>query len=646
MDSRSRRSVLGGLAALGAASVFAPPITSEENAALPCAQTDDGHLANPDAFESFLDGLVTAQLEAHEIPGATVAVVDGDETFAKGYGFGDLESRTPVRGNETLFRIGSLSKLFTWTAVMQGVERGRLEPDVDVTRYLDEVEIPATYEQPITLDHLGTHTAGFEDRAHGTFVVDKTDLQPLEQSLVESQPARVRPPGQFTAYSNYGAALAGHIAATTAGTSFQRYVDEKIFEPLSMSRSTFTQPVPDDLRIDLATGYTATDGGYQDGDFEFVGMPPTGAMSTTATDMARFVRAHLQDGTVDTGQLLDSETITEMHRRRFANDDRVNGMAFGFYEMSRHGVRVIGHAGDTPTFHSLLFLLPDHDVGAFVAYNSPGGVDAREEFIDELVDRYFSIDEPPVAVPDSRPTRESDLVGTYRSLRRPYTTSEKFIGFGETVSVSIDERGRLVTTNAGETKRWVEEEPLFFREIRGPDQLAFRETDGAVTHLFLGSRPPSAYERLSILERPRVHGAIIASSVLTFVASLVGWSGAALRRRYRGAGRSRDDSLLRFARWTGGLAAACFLLFLVGFVAGLAVRPTEFLYGDRLLFRLLTIPSLLGAAASIVTAVLAGIAIRTRAWGPLLRISYMVVALAAIAFTALLWYWNLLWYQM
>jgi CubicO group peptidase (beta-lactamase class C family) len=645
MDSVSRRDVLSGLAA-SAAVVSTPVAASTDTESRAVAQPDTGPLADPNAFESFLDGLVRAQLEAHDIPGATVAVVDGDSEFAKGYGVSDVRSETPVRADETLFRIGSVSKLFTWTAVMQGVERGRLDLDTDVTQYLDEIDVPETYEQPITLNHLGTHTPGFEDRAHGTFVLDETDLQPLEQALVEEQPARVRPPGQLTAYSNYGAGLSGHIAAITAGMSFENYVTEEIFDPLSMNRSTFAQPVPDGLRVDLATGYTATDDGFRDGDFEFVGMSPAGAMSATATDMARFVRAHLQDGTIDDDRILESETIVEMHRRRFANDERVNGMCFGFYEMNRHGVRVIGHAGDTQLFHSLLFLVPEHDAGVFVSYNSPGGIDAREEFIDEFVEQYFPTEEPSVTVSDSTLTRGTDLEGRYRTLRVPSTTSEKFIGATETVSVSLDDRGRLITTHGNETKRWIEVEPLFFREADGPDQLAFGETDGNITHLFFGSRPASAYERLSIVEQPRVHGAIVAFSVVAFVTAIVGWSGAAIWRLYRGTERSRGDSPLRFARWTGGIAAVSYLLFVIGFTGGLAMRPTAFLYGDRLLFRLLTIPSLIGAVASVLTVVFAGIAIWNREWGRWTRIHYTVVALAAIAFTWLLWYWNLLWYQM
>jgi len=161
-----------------------------------------------------------------------------------------------------------------------------------VTQYLDEIDVPETYEQPITLNHLGTHTPGFEDRAHGTFVLDETDLQPLEQALVEEQPARVRPPG--TAYCVLELRrwpLRSHRSNHRWDVVRENYVTEEIFDPLSMNRSTFAQPVPDGLRVDLATGYTATDDGFRDGDFEFVGMSPAGAMSATATDMARFVRA-------------------------------------------------------------------------------------------------------------------------------------------------------------------------------------------------------------------------------------------------------------------------------------------------------------------------------------------------------------------
>lgn len=313
-NTHSRRTVLRGLAAAGSAAFALKNISSNASAAEPSQQGQStGPLSDPDSFETFLDGVVNAQLEALDIPGATVAVVDGNSTFTKGYGVRDVRTDAPVEADDTLFRIGSTSKLFTWTAVMQGVEAGRLDLETDVNEYLDGVTIPNVYEQPITLNHLATHTAGFEERARGTFVLNESDLHPLPTMLQNERPVRVRPPGKFTAYSNYGAALAGHIA-TTAGSSFNEYVEAEIFEPLGMDQSTFDQPVPDAIDGTLSKGYTTSNGRYREGDFEYVGMPPAGSMTTTATDMARFVRAHLQGGATAEGRILESDSAATMHQ--------------------------------------------------------------------------------------------------------------------------------------------------------------------------------------------------------------------------------------------------------------------------------------------------------------------------------------------
>lgn len=641
----SRRAVLGGLAIAGAAGPVAA--TERPPTRRSTRQGGDEPPGNLDNLASFLDGVINAQLEAHSIAGATVAVVDGDTEFAKGYGYSDVEASEPVRADETLFRIGSVSKLFAWTAAMQAVERGDLDVDTDVNRYLDGFEIPNTYDVPITLEHLATHTPGFEDRLRGTFVLEESDLRPLETMLREERPARVRPPGEFTAYSNYGAALAGHIATKDEATSFERYVETEIFEPLGMDRSTFEQPVPEPLAEDLSKGYTADGGAFRPGEFEYVGMPPTGAMSATATDMAAFMRAHLDGGATDDGRILESDSVEAMHRRRFGHDDRVNGMAFGFYELRRNGVRAVGHGGDTSLFHSLLFLLPDEDVGVFVSYNSPGGLEARREFLDAFFSRYYPTADSTPPVPDEAPTRAEDVTGTYRALRVPYTTSEKVFGAASTVSVMVDDRGRLVTTSlGGETQRWVEQEPLFFEEVGGDDAIAFRESDGEITHLFFDSRPPSAYERVAVHEEPLNHAVVAGISVLVFVSALVGWPLAAARRRYRGAERPTPESPMRYARWVGGATAALFVGFLSAFAASVLTDPLELVLGDPLQFRVLLVLPALGVLASVVTAGFAVLAWRERHWGNWTRIHYTLVALAGLAFALVLAYWNLLWYQM
>ena len=149
-------------------------------------------LTDPAELEGFFDDVVARQLAENHIPGASLAVVKEGRVFlANGYGYANLERRTPVVADQTLVRVGSIAKLFTWTAVMQLVEQGKLDLNADVNTYLADVPIPATYPAPITLAHLLTHTAGFEDRQLGITVARAADLVPLGTYLADAMPARV-----------------------------------------------------------------------------------------------------------------------------------------------------------------------------------------------------------------------------------------------------------------------------------------------------------------------------------------------------------------------------------------------------------------------------------------------------------------------
>src|SRR6266567_6670072 len=261
--------------------LMAPPVQARHST--PPSPTPSG-LGDPRELETFLDGVLSKQLRANHIPGATVSVVkDGRLLFAKGYGSADLQAGRPVNAQTTLFRVASVSKLFTATAVLQLAEQGKLNLHADVNIYLKTFHLPATYPEPITLAHLLTHTAGFESRATGLQAARTTsDLKPLGQLLAEHMPARVRPPGVVTAYSNYGMALAGYLVEQVSGMPFEQYVEQHIFQPLRMHSSTFRQPVEARLSADLSQGYSYTNGAYRPGPFEFISEVPAGAMSTTA----------------------------------------------------------------------------------------------------------------------------------------------------------------------------------------------------------------------------------------------------------------------------------------------------------------------------------------------------------------------------
>jgi CubicO group peptidase (beta-lactamase class C family) len=291
---------------------------------------------DPKELGAFMDGAINAELMAHHIPGATVAVVkDGKIIFAKGYGYADIDKRKPVVANETLFRVGSVSKLFVWTAVMQLAEQGKLDLDADINVYLKDFQIPATYLKPITLKDLMTHTPGFEDLATDgrVFVRNASDMMSLGEYLKEKMPARVRPPGDITAYSNYGAALAAYIVEQASGMPFDKYVEEKILHPLDMKSSTFDQPLPPNLASNMSNGYIYSNNAYTAEPFEYVQAGPAGSMSSTAADMSKFMIAHLQNGRYGNSSILQEATARRMHSQLFTNDLKVRGWTYGFWEM-------------------------------------------------------------------------------------------------------------------------------------------------------------------------------------------------------------------------------------------------------------------------------------------------------------------------
>ncbi|MGH2628527.1 MAG: serine hydrolase domain-containing protein, partial [Anaerolineales bacterium] len=325
-------------------------------------------------LEAFLDGLMIAHLAEKNVAGATFALVqDGQLLFAKGYGYADVDRRTPVDAERSLFRIGSVSKLFTWTMVMQLVEQGKLDLDADVNQYLD-FAIPATYPEPITLRHIMTHTPGFEDRGKDLFTEDSTQIIPLGRWLATHIPARVRPPGQLSVYSNYATALAGYVVERVSGIAWDDYLEQHILRPLGMNQTTGRQPLAQSLAPHMSQGYEFSQGRHVPQKFEIVnGASPAGSISASAVDMSKFMLAHLGGGALGGVRILGEETARRMYARAFGHDPRLPGFCLGFYEKSSHGLRIIGHGGDTQWFHTDLALIPEANLGLFVSYNTASG---------------------------------------------------------------------------------------------------------------------------------------------------------------------------------------------------------------------------------------------------------------------------------
>lgn len=611
---------------------------------------------DPSELGPFLDGIVEGQLKAHHIPGAAVAVVrDGTVIYSKGYGYESIDKQKPVNPAKTLFRIGSVSKLFVWTAVMQQAEQGNLSLRSDVNSYLKDFQIPATYSEPITLLNLMAHTAGFEDRTLGVFVRNASDLKPLDQVLKDHMPARVRPPGEITTYSNYDAFLAGYIIQERSGTPFHEYVQRRIFSPLGMNRSTFLQPIPSDLAKDMAVGYIYSGGSYIPEPFEYIQIYPAGSASSTALDMAKFMIAHLQDGRYGKARILSQATAEQMHTLLFTNDPRVSGWDYGFMEMRLNGQRILWHGGDTIYFHTALVLLPEKDLGLFITYNSPGGIQARMELIQAFLDRYFpktkgSLNAVNLSMSSSKsPT--SGLDGSYRSTRSSYTTYEKIVSLISQVQVIAGANGTLNTSQSLLlSEKWQCLDPLLYlkADITAPmDELVFRkDSQGNANYFFHLNDPTTAYQKVEWYDSLPFNLDLLGTCTLLFLSVLV-WPFklifTLIRSGRNGGERNhRNNSYLaRVVRWVLGFNSLLNLVILTGLLY-LSLDSSSFLYEVPPAFVVLLDLGMAAAMMAVGSAALAVLSWRRGYWGIVERMHFAIVATACLAFVWWMNNWNFL----
>jgi CubicO group peptidase (beta-lactamase class C family) len=596
---------------------------------------------DPAELEAFIDGMMAAHLPSREIPAATIAIVkDGELFFAKGYGYANREEKIPVVADKTLFRPGSTSKLFTWTAVMQLAERGQLDLDADINTYLKDFQIPATYPEPITMKHLLSHTPGFEDGALGYLILtDEEGLMPMREALAAHIPERVRPPGTWSSYSNFGTALAGLIVEDITGLPFAEYIETNIFEPLAMDHSTFREPLPEHLAPDMAVGYRYRNGLYKAGDFEFISnFGPAGALSASATDMANFMIAHLQLGRFGEQRILEEETAVQMHSQLYTPDPRLPGMAYGFYESDVYGQHVIGHGGDTIYFHSDLALFTEHNIGLFVSYVTHGGR-ARIELVEAFVKRYFPYEEPVLPEPpEDYAKRWKKYAGNYRFTRHNWSDIEKIMSMPSVVKVAPTKEGTLITSGIFEDPwHWVEVEPNFFRQVGGDMTLAFTEDDsGKITHMSFSMLPFMPTYRIPFYAGPTFNYFVMAVGLLLCLTTLI----SAFRTR-----KARKEDPPR-AKWAVRLAVLVSALTLIFWIAVVIIVSSA---GESLFSNFpppgLTAALMLPILTSILTlgvAVFAVLIWKERYWTWFRRLHYTLFAVFAIGLVWFYWYWNVL----
>ncbi|MBS4219607.1 serine hydrolase [Bacillus sp. FJAT-49711] len=539
-------------------------------------------------IEVFMDKVIREKVEGDNIPNATISVVsDGKVIFENGYGYAELDEKKEVDADTTMFRIGSTSKLFTWTAIMQLVEQGKLDLNADINQYLD-FEIPAQLAngsdngEPITLTHLMTHTPGFEDYADSIFRLSSDRALPLDQYVRQYLPVRVFPAGEVVAYSNYGTALAGYIVEQVSGMSFSEYVEQYIYTPLGMEHSTFRQPLPEGLSDHLAHAYRNLNGEFQEGKFEFV-PEPAGSMSSTAADMAKFMNAYLNHGSLNGKRILKEETVQRMFEQHFVHHPNLDGMALGFIEKTANDQRVLFHGGSTTLFDSALYLIPDENMGIFISYSGNNFL-THTEIFQEFMDHYFpSSSTFTASIPKGVKERSKQFVGEYHQNRKSFTTSESLVSLTMgLIRVEMDDEGYLIVAQNGEKNRFVEIEPGIYRNLReGRSPDAYGEFRTIVFekdpfgNIMLASDGPMTYTKSPWYASSGFTFLSIIVVVLLFVVSLINWGVRGLIRIIKHKKNQYPKTAIA-AKWIAVAYGFLTIGLIVGVVSTGAVDP---LYG-------------------------------------------------------------------
>jgi len=445
------------------------------------------HTLDTADLQPFFDGIISMQLERSDIAGASVLVMkDGNVLLQKGYGYADEKKKTPVDPVTTIFRLASISKLFTWVSVMQLEEQGRLDLDTDVNRYLD-FKIRPAFGQPITLRNLMTHTGGFEEESRDIIITDPKWKMSLRDFLIANQPMRLFPPGKIPAYSNYGVGLASYIVERVSGEPFEQYAENHIFAPLGMTHSTFYQPPPKAFPATPSEGYRGDTEKPPVG-FEIFNPVGAGGLSSTAADMGRFGQALLNGGELDGKRILKPETLAAMWTPQFQANPQLPPQCMGFYQTWRNDLHWIGHEGDLIAFHSLFFVEPKEKLLLFVSYNSAGGGGKpRPEIINLFSDRYYPSDKKQSFVSLSR-SELNAVEGTYESTRRSDGTKLAPGNLFEQRSANVDKDGVLhvedVKDLRGHPIKWKPIAKDLWQEVDGQQRLfAIRDDRGKVVRL-------------------------------------------------------------------------------------------------------------------------------------------------------------------
>ena len=595
-------------------------------------------LNNPKVVEAFVDGVVKPLMaEGHSPSGVFALMKDGRVILRKGYGWQNVELGIPVDPHTTLFRPGSISKLFTWVSVMQLVEQGKLDLDNDINVYLRTFQIEDTYPgNPVTLRHCMTHTPGFEDGFLGYLIIEDPErIIPLSEALKRYQPARVNPPGKIGAYSNYCTSLSGLVVANVSGLSFSEYVKRNIFDVLGMKSSSFDEPLPERLNRNMAVAYKYESGRYVARPYELItNFGPAGALAASADDMLIFGSALLNGGSNEYGRILQVESLDEMRMNQFTYDKRVKGIGLGFLHYPWGNTDTFGHDGGTTAFFSHLGITPSASLVVFSSFSGPGGGKVHATLVRQFYQEFFELaiqrEEPPV---DDAREGFQRYSGTYLSWRGSFSKVEKLVGLVAQVNVSPDGNAGLMIGDS----RFTAIEQNLFRNLENSDLIAFQENkQGEIVGYVRNGQTYASMYKASGYASGSVNFGMLGLSALVFAAVF-------LRFLYQRERRQSFSVAERVVNRAIVLASVSHLWVLVFGGVVIVVVGDQFMAGIPSLFKFWLVFPIVASLASLYLlfqgvvvwkdGLLAGIFERSR---------YTLVTACSLFMVWFYYYWNIL----
>jgi len=526
------------------------------------AQTAPASLDDLGAIDKCISQAMDELMPRFHVPGAVfVLIKDGKVHFARGYGFANLETKEPMNAERNAFRLGSITKLFTATALMQQFEMGRAgleDPLSDHLQLRPVLTASGGNDCPIRLWNLLTHTAGLDSRYFNVLGRRHDKFFPLENYLEANLPPRVEPPGSLVHYSNFSAALSGLVVEKLSGQNYCDYVRENIFDRLKMEHTCFVSS--DEIEPGLPVGYGWHAERYHPLSLAFNPVTPAGAASASGTDLARFLIALIGDGTCDGHRILAAKTVQLMRKQRFTNHPGFPGLGLGLLEYHKNGRRLLGHGGGILGYASMLYLVPELELGYFIAANRNEAFRFCCQVEQAFLDKFLPGPRPDtvhLSPPAERakaiaaqaawaPEQLDSYTGRFRGNRFPRSTFEKILGV--VLPVIPEQRVRrgpgksLILDNVRFyffSSQATELHPLgggVFERKDGRGLVAFRcAKDGQVTHMFYSKSPVASFEALVWYDRQLVHAILLAAFSALFVwgatRRILPWFSKKYRRR-------------------------------------------------------------------------------------------------------------------